>query len=210
MKTITALTAQQKNKKRVNLFLDGEYFCSLDAFTVLSERLKVGVEVDEKRLAELSFKSEYSSALEKALGYISKSMHTKMQIITYLKGKDYSGKVIAAVIDKLTEYGYVDDEAFARNYFKDKSSAYGAHKIIFDLKTKGVDEKTARSVAEEFSDDAEPCKRVAEKYLKGKPLDYPAKQKCYRYLASKGFDFDTINRTLDALGAGENDEDNYS
>lgn len=203
MKTITQLTAQQKNKKRVNLFLDDEYFCSLDLFTVLSERLKVGDKVDEKRLAEVSFKSDCSSALDKALNYISRSMHTKAQTIKYLKDKDYSGKVIAAVIDKLTEYGYVDDEDYAEKYFKEKSSAYGAKKIIFDLKMKGVDEKTAQAVAENYQDEGEACMNVALRYLKGKELDFTMRQKCYRYLISKGFDYDAVKSTLDKIGGGD-------
>ena len=203
MKVVTALTAQQKNKKRVNLFLDGEYFCSLDLFTVLSERLKVGEAVDEKRIAEVSFKSDCSVALDKALNYISRSMHTKAQTIKYLKDKEYPGKVIAAVIDKLTEYGYVDDEDYAEKYFKEKSSSYGAKKIIFDLKMKGVDEKTARAVAEDYRDENEACRNVALRYIKGKELDFTLKQKCYRYLVSKGFDYDAVKSTLDKIGGGD-------
>ena len=204
MKTITAIVAQQKNKKRVNLHLDGEYFCSLDLFTVMSERLKVGEEVDEKRIKEISDKAEYAQALDKALSYISKSMHTKMQIIKYLKDKQFQGKTIAQVIDKLEEYGYVDDAAYAKKYFQEKSGIYGARKIAYDLKLKGVDEKTIDLVAENFDDQTEACFYVAQKYVKNKPVDYEMKQKCYRYLLSKGFDYDAAKHAVDKL------EDEYN
>lgn len=204
MKTVTAIVAQQKNKKRVNLHLDGEYFCSLDLFTVMSERLKVGDQVDEKRIKEISDKAEYAQALDKALSYISKSMHTKMQIIKYLKGKQYQGYTIAKVIDKLEEYGYVDDAAYAKKYFQEKSAAYGAKKIAYDLKLKGVDEKTIESVADICDDQTDACEYVARKYVKNKPVDYEMKQKCYRYLLSKGFDYDTAKRVVEKL------EDEYN
>ena len=199
MKTVTALVAQQKNKRRVNLYLDGEYFCSLDLFTAISERLKVGEEVDEKRLAEIVEKAEYSSALDRSLTYISKSMHTKVQVIKYLKDKQYSGKVIRLVIDKLTEYGYVDDEAYAEKYFKEKSACEGKRKIAYELKIKGVDEKVLEAALGDKSDDEEACRIIAEKYIKGRQIDYQLKSKAYRYLLNKGFDYDTAKETLEKL-----------
>ena len=90
MKTVTAIVEQKKDKKRVNVYLDGEFCCGMDLFTVMSERIKVGTEIDEKRFEEVVAMSEYSSALDKALGYISKTMRTKVQLITYLKGKNYT------------------------------------------------------------------------------------------------------------------------
>ncbi|MBP5177425.1 MAG: RecX family transcriptional regulator [Clostridia bacterium] len=206
MKTVTAVTAQQKNKKRVNLYRDGEYFCSLDLFTVISERLKAGDTVDEARIREIADKSEYSSALDKALSYISKSMHTKAQIIKYLKGKDYQGRTIAKVIDKLEEYGYVDDAAFARKYFAEKSGASGVKKIAYELKLKGVDEKTIDGLSEDFSDQTDACFLIAKKYLKGAVPDYQLRQKCYRYLLNKGFDYETAKSAVEKLS----DEDSFS
>jgi len=206
MKTVTALVAQQKNKKRVNLHLDGEYFCSLDLFTVMSERLKVGDTVDEKRLKEISEKEEYAKALDKSLKLISKTMHTKAQVIRYLKDKGYSGRTIAKVVDKLIEYGYIDDEAYAKKYFAEKSALCGARKIAYELKLKGVDEKIIDGILNGADEQDEACERVARKYLKGKPVDFQAKQKCYRYLLSKGFDYETAKRAVEKL----EDEDNNS
>lgn len=209
MKTVTALIAQEKNKKRVNVYLDGEFYCGMDLFTVLSNRIKVGESYDEKRIEELAAIDNYSSALEKALSYISKAMHTKMQMIIYLKKKGYDGKTIAKVIDKLQEYGYVDDESYAQKYVAEKALSGGKRKIAFELKTKGVDEKTVEKVFADGFDEDEGCQRVTIKYLKGRALDKDLKQKCYRYLIGKGFSYDTAKRTLDKI-AGETSEDEDS
>ena len=199
MKTVTALKAQEKNKKRVNVYLDGEFYCGMDLFTVLSNRIKVGESYDEKTLAALSAEDNYSAALNASLNYISKSMHTKMQMIVYLKKKGYDGKTIARVIDKLEEYGYVNDELYAEKYADEKALSGGKRKIAFELKTKGVDEKIVEAVLGDERDEDEGCKRVAEKYLKGRPLDKELKQKCYRYLIGKGFGYDTAKRILDGI-----------
>ena len=205
MKTVTALVAQQKNKKRVNLYLDGEYYCALDAFTALSNGLKVGAVVDEFKIAETLQEAEYASALDKATGYLSRSMHTKAQMIKYLKGKSYSGKTIARVIDKLIEYGYVDDEAFAKKYVAEKSRNFGGRKIAFDLKTKGVADAIIDGVID-CGDYATACYQVALKYIKGQTLDLKLRQKAYRYLLGKGFDYDTVRSTLEKFNY-QGDED---
>lgn len=205
MKTVTAIVPQKKDKQRVNVYLDGVFCCGMDLFTLMSNRIKVGSEIDEKELSELLKSTEYSSALDKALGYISKSMRTKTQIIVYLKGKGYEGGTIAAVLKKLEEYGYVDDESYAVRYAAEKRLSKGKRAIAFDLRRKGVDEKTVDAVMES-ADEAEGCRRVAEKYIKGRELDFELRTKCYRYLLSKGFDYDVAKETLDGIRSG--DEDN--
>ena len=206
MKTITAITAQEKNKKRVNVYLDGEFYCGMNLFTVLSNRLKAGDSVDEKRLSEIAFEDDYSTALDLALNYISKSMHTKMQTIVYLKKKGFEGRVIARVIDKLTEYDYINDETYARKYAAEKARSSGKRKSAFELKTKGVDEKITESVLNDDFSEEEGCRIVAVKYLKGKTLDYSAKGRVFRYLISKGFSYEVAKSTLEWI-TGE-DEDN--
>ncbi|MBR1891412.1 MAG: RecX family transcriptional regulator [Clostridia bacterium] len=206
MRTVTAITAQQKNKKRVNLYLDGEYYCSVELFTVMSERLKVGSVVDEKRLSEIIEKSDYTTCLDKATAYISKSMKTKSQVVKYLLGKGYDKKTIAKVIDKLIEYGYVDDQDFVRRYVDEKKSSSGKRKIMYELKIKGVDDKVIDHYDFEGIDQLDACYSVAQKYLRGKPVDFPTKQKCYRYLISKGFDWDTAKSAVERL----EDESNNS
>ena len=199
MKKITAIIAQEKNKKRVNVYLDGEFYCGMNLFTVLSNRLKAGDEVDEARLAEISFEDNYSAALDLALNYISRSMRTKMQMIVYLKKKGFEGRVIARVIDKLEEYDYINDSVYARKYAAEKSRSSGKRKIAFELKIKGVEEKISDEVLGEDFSEEEGCYNVAVKYLKGKPVDFETRQRCYRYLLGKGFSYETARSALDRV-----------
>ena len=199
MKKITALIAQEKNKKRVNVYLDGEFYCGMALYTVLSNRLKVGDEVDETRLSEISAEDNYSAALDLALKYISKSMHTKMQMIVYLKKKEFDGKTIAKVIDKLEEYDYINDQTYAEKYAAEKSRSSGKRKIAYELKTKGVNEKITESVLGEGFSEEEGAYTVAVRYIKGKPVDYELRQRCFRYLVSKGFSFEVAKSTLDRV-----------
>lgn len=199
MKKITALVAQEKNKKRVNVFLDGEFYCGMNLFTVMSNRLKVGDEVDEVKLSEISAEDNYSSALDLALNYISRAMHTKMQMIIYLKKKGFDGKTIARVIDKLEEYDYVNDEIYAQKYAAEKARSSGKRKIAYELKVKGINEKITEEVLGEDFDEEEGCYNVAKRYLKGKTVDFELRRKCYRYLIGKGFGYETAKSALDKI-----------
>ena len=207
MKKVTDITPQKKNKKRVNLYLDGEFYGGVELVTLLSERIKIGDEIDDERLAEVIERSEYSSALEKSLDYVSRNLRTKMQVIRYLKDKGYQGKTIAKVIDKLLDYGYVNDEAYAKTFAEQKKTSKGKRAIAYELKTKGVDDKTIETVMSEAADEDDGCMRVALRYLKGKTPDYETKVKTYRYLLSKGFDYDVAKKTLDKIMS---DEDSIS
>lgn len=206
MKTITALTVQEKNKKRVNVFLDGEFYRGIGLLVVMSERLKVGDAIDEKRLAELAEKDDFSTAFERSLDYISRSMKTKAQIAGYLKKKEYDGRVIARVIDKLSEYGYVDDDLYAARFIESRAQKEGKRKMALELRAKGVDRAIIDGALENAPSEDDGCDYIAKKYLKGRPLDYELKQKCFRYLIGKGFGYDVARDVLERIE--RNDEDN--
>ena len=109
MKTITQVTVQQKNKKRSNLFLDGVYYCSLDNILVVKYSLKAGLKISEEKLSQIQEENEFSSAFDLALGYISRYRKTKKQLVEYLVKKGYLLSLANKVVDKLSSYGYVDD-----------------------------------------------------------------------------------------------------
>lgn len=50
MAVITEITAQKKKKDRCNIFVDGAFFCGLQAETVMKYRLKAGTAVAAEEL----------------------------------------------------------------------------------------------------------------------------------------------------------------
>ena len=84
MAKITSISVQEKNKKRCNLFLDNEFFAGVSLETALKFRLKVGLEVDQKDLAEILFDSEKIEALEKSISYTPKLRIQVIATITYI------------------------------------------------------------------------------------------------------------------------------
>ena len=69
---ITKLEVQKRNKDRVNLYLDDEFYCGLSLEAVVKYALKVGQELEIQKLEFLQNDSEREIAQNKAMAYISK------------------------------------------------------------------------------------------------------------------------------------------
>ena len=205
MKTITDIKPQIKNKTRCSIFLDNAYYCGLELETVMRNRLKIGMGIDEDRLEKIQEESERSRALDKALGFIARSKKTEKQIGEYLAGKGYLPATIAYVMNKLKEYNFVSDSDYAEDYV----GAHSANKRLLKLELirKGVSEKDMGTALGSLKDESENAARVAEKYMRGKDRTRENAAKCYRYLVSKGFDYDTAKATSDNYRADSDDED---
>ncbi len=195
MKTITQIIVQQKNKGRSNLYLDGEYFCALDNFTVVKNGLKAGVQITEEELCEIQEQSELNFAFDKLLAYISKYRKTKKQALEYLTSKGYTYSVAFKAVDKLCGYGYLNDADFAENYVNEYSSKKGKMLMAMELKRKGISEKNAAAALSAVNEKPS-AKAIAFKYMKNKTKDKEYFAKCYRHVLSKGFSYEAASEAV--------------
>ena len=193
---ITKLEVQKKNKNRVNLYLNEEFYCGLSLEAVVKYNLKVGQEIEEQKLEFLQTDSEREIAQNKAISYISKYQKTEKELKDYLIKKGFDEEIVFEVIKKLKEYSFVDDDIYAKNFIKSKSKKSGKRKLSFELKKRGIDENLINENIKEYADDSETILPLCEKYLKNKPRDYKTKQKAYRFLSSRGFVSEDIIRAL--------------
>ena len=204
MKTITAIIAQKKDAKRCNIYLDGAYFCGMELITVISNRLKVGMQIEESALENMQAESETQRATDKAFNYIGGSLKTEKQLRTYLSGKGYMPAVVDNVVEKIKGYGYIDDKEYAAAYVESYSKNKGKRLILKELNAKGVSSSAAEEAIENIENELDSAIRIAQKYLKNKEPCIGNKQKCYRRLLSKGFDFDTAKEAVEKVLGDEN------
>lgn len=195
MAIITELS-EQKNKKRVNVFVDDAFFCGLNKETAVKFSLKVGKEITEEKLKEACEESEVKAAFEKATDILGSRMHSKKEIFDKLLKKGYEKTVIEKAITKLEDYGFIDDRLFAKEFV---ASATRYSKKIKEqkLKQKGVSSDIVSEILGDEDDcsEFELCKKQAEKYAKNKDISTKeGLQKLYASLSRKGFDFDTIKK----------------
>ncbi len=201
MSEITAITPQIKDKTRCNLYLDGRFCCGMKLEVVVKNRLKVGTAVSEERLAALQMESEKQTAFDKALTHVSASAKTEKQIREFLLKKGYLSAVADYVIEKMRGYDFVNDGAYAEKYAEEKSKAKGKLLIKMELRAKGISDADAERAIDAISgeEQADAATKILQKYLRGKEADVATLQKAYRYLLSKGFDYETAKNALSAV-----------
>lgn len=199
MPTVTKLEIQKNNKSRVNVYVDDEFYCGMEAITALAVGLREGKEVTTSQLKEGIFQSEVRIGFTKAVDYLSRYQKTCRQLQDYLKRKGFGEEVVQEVVAKLKDYGYVDDKRYAQLYTEQNSKSKGARRIKQELLAKGVSRQDAEQFSALDSDDMlQAATTLAEKYMKNKPCDTPTLVKLQRYLAYRGYDYDVINTVVNS------------
>lgn len=205
---ITAITAQQKDKNRVNVHVDGKYRFSLDITQIIDLGIKVGNEYEDKELTSLETESQFGKLYMRALEYTMMRPHSAKEVRDYLyrKTRDTRTKtggvkkgvstdIADRVYDRLQSKGYIDDEKFARYWIENRNLKKGAsqRKLTFELRAKGVDGVIIERCLTETprSDDKELRKIVVKKRER-----YPDETKFIQYLMRQGFRYDTIRQIL--------------
>ncbi len=199
MSKITAIEVQKKDKERYSLFVDGDFFSGVSMETVIKHHLKVGLELDKKELAEILYVTEKEKALKKALDYVSKALKTKRQVKEYLLGKEFSEEIVYNVLDKLLEYGLINDFNYCLRYIETYSKTQGRKLMEYKLMLKGASKTDIEKAFMEIDgeiDNVENAYRLAVKHLKGKERTLENYSKTYRYLASKGYLFEDIDKAI--------------
>ncbi|MBQ8468543.1 MAG: RecX family transcriptional regulator [Clostridia bacterium] len=198
MVKITDIT-NQKNKNKFNLFVDGEFYSGILKETAVANNFFVGKEIDENLLADILIESETKQAFEKASNYLATRLHSKFELRMKLIKKEFSSRAIELALNRLEDYGYVNDKEFAKA-FAAQNSKLSRQMISQKLSSKGVSKDIIAEVvcAADPENEFQKALTVAEKYLKGKDKD-SVRDKLYISLARKGFDGQTIKNVINKL-----------
>lgn len=205
---ITAITAQQRDKSRVNIMVDGKYRFSLDIAQVIDLGIRIGQEYSDEELIALETESQYGKLYNRALEYSLLRPHSKKEVKDYLyrKTRDTPTKtggmkkgvpidLTVRVFDRLVEKGYVDDEKFTQFWVDNRNLKKGSsrRKLQAELQAKGVNgEIIEKHLAESDRSDSDELQKIIIK----KRSRYDDNQKFMQYLARQGFRYDDIKQAL--------------
>lgn len=207
MAVITKIEKQKRREDKYNIFIDNVFACGLYIDVCVRHGLKVGLEIEKERLEELALESEKTIALNKTAKYMQSALKTTKQIRDYLTKKGYERITIDYVVDKLREYNYLDDEAYARSFAKTYKNKYGEFKLKEKLRSKGINENIADESLKEIDNTDEIIYNIAIKYMAKKEPTSENYIKLNRFLASRGFGFEDIKHVINKLKKDGEEED---
>lgn len=202
--TVTSIEAQKHATTRYSIFLDGEFAFGIGRDLLLESGLAKGEYLDQERIDSILARDAIDRAVATAMRALEQRMQTGRELRTRLMRKGFQPETIDAAIEKLTSYGYLNDERFAELWIENRLAhrPRGKRMLEQELRQKGIDRQIVDDTVSGMEiDDRAAALEVAQKRLKSVqslPLD-EQKKKLTGILARRGFDFGVIRSTLETV-----------
>ena len=219
--TITALSAQAGDPRRVNVFVDGAFAIGVDLATLQREGLYKGKILGEEDWLRLEQAEAEQRAWGAALRLLEARPRSEHEIRDRLRRKQYLPEQIDRVLLRLRDLGLLDDTQFARQWVSNRAATKpkGAAALRSELIGKGVDRAIAAEVVSSALDreaEAAACEEVARRAM-ARYASVPEWQAFQRKLGGllqrRGFAWEMVGPLLRRLwqereaGAGRDDPD---
>ena len=150
------VTGVVERRGRAKVFVDGEFWAELDLAVVFERGLREGTMLSSEELAEARVAGERPLAMSRALNTLGYRPRAVGELRERLGRAGYAAETVDAVVRRLEELGYLDDEEFARETARGKARKYGPRRIVEELCRSGVAEEVARGAVEkEFEERSE-------------------------------------------------------
>lgn len=191
--------AKQERRDRYNIFVNERFFTALSADLLLESGIGEGDELASGQLDPFIERDGVGKVVTKALGYVSRRPHSEAELRTKLAKKDYDEAYIDEALERLNQLGYLDDEAFARQWVDERGRQRGKRLLQMELRRKGVADGIIEQVlAEDSSDEVSQARDLVAKRLSRLSGQPPAvvRRRLTDYLARRGYSYEVISRAL--------------
>ena len=149
------------NGNKVHIYIDDEYVLTVYDDYWHQNGFKDGETITEEELASLKEEAGFRLAYEKGLDYLTRRSYAQKELFYKLKTK-YGDEASERAIEKLSYFGYLNDEEFAKMYSKYlfETKKFDVRRISTELKLKGIDREIIENVTKTL--DNEPIQRIIE------------------------------------------------
>jgi regulatory protein len=190
---------QQRNKDRVNVYLDDKFGFGIDLDNFVLLHLKVDQELTDKQVGEIIKKAEFQKTLDKLLRFAMVRPRSEKEVTDYFRRKKIHESIHSELLGKLKHLELIDDEKFAKWWVEQRQAFRPKPKRILnqELRIKGIKPEAIKKVlGEEEIDEEKMAKElIAKKAYKWKNLEARIRrQKMSQYLAGKGFSWEVIEK----------------
>jgi regulatory protein len=196
--------------ERVQVFVDNKYSFSCTTDFVLENRLFKDKEISEEQLDILKNKAVEEALRIRLISYAYSKFSSKREL--YDKLNTYSNKKFRKKVSKddfskywkyIEEKGIYDEEKIVKALIKHYQEKKKGNRYIESLLLqKGYSKDIVKDLLKENigEDPNETIKELIEKKLgKGDKSDMKLKARVYRYVLSRGFDYEDISKVWKAI-----------
>ena len=183
------ITLVRERRGRARIFVDGEFWAEIDADVAVERGLQEGAALGFEELEAARATGERALAMNRALHFLGYRARSRSEVRDRLRRYGYGEDTVGAVIGRLEELGYLDDEEFARTVVREKARRYGPRRVSADLRRSGVDAELAQDIVEEeFAErsEVEAARSVAARRYNRRRSDAEARR-VYGFLMRRGY-----------------------
>lgn len=186
------ITRVRERRGRARIFVDGEFWAEIDADVAVERGLREGAALALEELEVARVAGERALAMNRALHFLGYRARSRSEVRERLRRYGYGEETVGAVIGRLEELGYLDDEEFARTVVREKARRYGPRRVSADLRRSGVDAELAQDIVEEeFAErsEVETARSAAARRYNRRGSDAEARR-VYGFLMRRGYSAD--------------------
>jgi regulatory protein len=193
------ITALQRNKGRVNLFLDGEFAFSLSVALVSGEGLRNDQILSSEQVESVIKRDRYQRCLDAATRFLSIRPRSDSELRTRLQRGGFDTQTQDSVIITLKDKGLLDDNAFAQYWTENRESFNPRSRRLtsIELQKKGIDREVIEQVVSTIDDETSAYRAVSGRARNVRWLDRDQfRRRLGGYLERRGFGYGVIESTL--------------
>jgi regulatory protein len=199
MSKITRLEKGKGREKRVKIYLDGGYACTLLMEVVLKEGLRVGQDLSDSQVETLTGKDRFQRCYNAAARYLAYRPRSEAEIRLRLQRHGFDTGSAEQTLKILKKQGLVDDTAFAQ-FWKDNRESFSPRSrrlTGLELRHKGLSSDIIEQVTGEIDDSESAYRAALSKARRLSPADYQDfRRHLGAYLGRRGFGYGVIDDTV--------------
>lgn len=193
---------QQKNKNRLNIYLDDKFGFGLDLENFVKLNLRIEQELTETEIEEIKNTGDFAKYLSNILNFGMYRTRSEKEYRDWLHRKKVPDSFHKKLFSKLKYFNLLDDAKFAKLWVESRQEFRNKSKkeLLYELKIKGISSDVIAQVLEDAEiDESKNIKKLLAKvgYKWEKLPKKDRNQKATVYLARHGFGWDEIKKALE-------------
>ncbi len=190
-------------KVKYKVYIDGQFAFVLYKGELSRYQVKEGQEITEKTCERIFAEVLRKRAKLRAMHLLNDMGRTESQLRMKLERDGYPAEIIKEALDYVKSFGYIDDLNYAKSFIEGRKGKKSRKEIYMKLLEKGVSSENIEEAMEdcyEEEDASAAIRKLIEKrhFCPGK-ASYEDRQKLTAYLVRRGFAYDNVCRTMDAV-----------
>ena len=195
---VTNIDSITKTKYRV--YIDDEFAFVLYKGELFKYQIHKDEEISEETIAGIKKEVLVKRAKLRAMHLLNAMPRTEQQLREKLAQNEYPEDVIEEAVSYVKSFGYINDEAYIRNFIISRKNSKSKREIVMLLGQKGLRGELVDNIVEEMYAEESELSTIKEIMRKKRwnpsEMEEKEKQKMLAYLMRKGFSYEEIRRAL--------------